>query len=209
MASIIKVNDIQNTSGANIINESSNTITIGASGDTVSVPSGATFDVSNATVNGIQAGITEADHWRLTSNFTGSGTGDITANLARVTHDSFSPIGSGMTESSGVFTFPSTGMYLIMAHGDFLSGGSSSGFSSVYIRTTTDNSTYNNRAISWTSIFTASVYGQSDNNQLFNVTNTTTHKVKFGYELNNSQTIEGSTSNIRTHFIFIRLGDSQ
>ena len=45
MASIIKVNDIQNTSGANIINESSNTITIGASGDTVSLAAGATYDL--------------------------------------------------------------------------------------------------------------------------------------------------------------------
>ena len=41
MTSTIKVNNIQNQSGANIINESSNTITIGASGDTVSLASGA------------------------------------------------------------------------------------------------------------------------------------------------------------------------
>ena len=33
MTSTIKVNNIQNQCGANIINESSNTITIGASGD--------------------------------------------------------------------------------------------------------------------------------------------------------------------------------
>ena len=41
MSSTIKVNNIQNQCGANIINESSNTITIGASGDTVSLASGA------------------------------------------------------------------------------------------------------------------------------------------------------------------------
>ena len=35
MTSTIKVNNIQNQCGANIINESSNTITIGASGDTL------------------------------------------------------------------------------------------------------------------------------------------------------------------------------
>jgi hypothetical protein len=35
MASTIKVNNIQNTCGANIINESANTITLGASGDTL------------------------------------------------------------------------------------------------------------------------------------------------------------------------------
>src|SRR5210317_1430762 len=42
MASTIKVNNIQNQCGANIINESANTITIGASGDTISLAAGAT-----------------------------------------------------------------------------------------------------------------------------------------------------------------------
>ena len=41
MASTIKVNNIQNQCGANIINESANTITIGASGDTISLAAGA------------------------------------------------------------------------------------------------------------------------------------------------------------------------
>ena len=37
MTSILKVDTIQDTSGNNIINESSNTITIGASGDTTNI----------------------------------------------------------------------------------------------------------------------------------------------------------------------------
>ena len=41
MTSTIKVNNIQNQCGQNIINENSNTITIGASGDTVALASGA------------------------------------------------------------------------------------------------------------------------------------------------------------------------
>ena len=41
MTSTIKVNTIQNACGADIIKESSNTITIGASGDTVTLASGA------------------------------------------------------------------------------------------------------------------------------------------------------------------------
>ena len=41
MTSIIKVNNIQNQCGQNIINENSNTITIGASGDTIALASGA------------------------------------------------------------------------------------------------------------------------------------------------------------------------
>ena len=42
MASILKVDTIQDTSGNNIINENANTITIGKSGDTVNLASGAT-----------------------------------------------------------------------------------------------------------------------------------------------------------------------
>ena len=41
MTSTIKVNNVQNQCGQNIINENSNTITIGASGDTVALASGA------------------------------------------------------------------------------------------------------------------------------------------------------------------------
>jgi len=41
MTSTIKVNNIQNQSGANIIKEDSNTITLGASGDTIALASGA------------------------------------------------------------------------------------------------------------------------------------------------------------------------
>jgi len=43
MTAILKVDTIQDTAGNNIINESSDTITIGASGDTISIPSGATI----------------------------------------------------------------------------------------------------------------------------------------------------------------------
>ena len=43
MTSIIKVNTIQDVDGNNIINENANTITIGKSGDTVTVASGATL----------------------------------------------------------------------------------------------------------------------------------------------------------------------
>ena len=41
MTSTIKVNNVQNQCGQNIINENSNTITLGASGDTIALASGA------------------------------------------------------------------------------------------------------------------------------------------------------------------------
>jgi len=43
MSSILKVDTIQDQAGNNIINENANTITIGASGDTITIPAGATI----------------------------------------------------------------------------------------------------------------------------------------------------------------------
>ena len=58
MTAILKVDTIQDTSGNNIINESSDTITIGASWRYVNLASGATNNL----------GITQADQWRLTAD---------------------------------------------------------------------------------------------------------------------------------------------
>jgi hypothetical protein len=51
MTSILKVDTIQDADGNNIINESGNTITIGASGDTITIPSGATITNSGTATN--------------------------------------------------------------------------------------------------------------------------------------------------------------
>jgi len=54
MASIIKVDTIQDQDGNNIISEAANTITIGASGDTITIPSGATL-ANSGIVTGFQS----------------------------------------------------------------------------------------------------------------------------------------------------------
>ncbi len=111
MTSILKADTIQDTDGNNIINESSNTITIGASGDTITIPSGATI-TNSGTASGF-GGITMAQQYRLTTSLQMATSGtDITANLEVVDSDGYGGIGSSMSESSGIFTFPSTGIYL-------------------------------------------------------------------------------------------------
>jgi hypothetical protein len=68
MTSTIKVDTIQDQDGNNIINENSNTITIGASGDTIVIPSGATI-----TNNGSQSGFgrTGTVDWQTTVKTSG------------------------------------------------------------------------------------------------------------------------------------------
>jgi hypothetical protein len=69
MTSILKVDTIQDTAGNNIINESSDTITIGASGDTITIPSGATIDLSSATQTGVGGTNTPAFSVYKSANF--------------------------------------------------------------------------------------------------------------------------------------------
>ena len=67
MTSTIKVNNIQNQCGQNIINESSNTITIGASGDTI----GALLLASGASQTGFgRTGTVDWQTTKKTASFT-------------------------------------------------------------------------------------------------------------------------------------------
>jgi len=197
MTAILKVDTIQDTSGNNIINESSNTITIGKSGDAVNLASGATNNL----------GITMADQWRLTANNTTNA--DISSNLERVDDASSAKIGTGMSESSGIFTFPSTGLYLVRYNilGEAIANDNILGS----IKTTTNNSSYNADAIGY---FCGDGSTQGSASALaeyfFNVTNTSTHKVRFNIaSIDGGSAVFGNTGENLTFFTFIRLGDSQ
>jgi len=94
-------------------------------------------------------GITEADQWRLTSNLSTSSS-TLTSNLERADTDGYGKIGTGMSESSGIFTFPSTGIYLIQYN--IAANATSAGdirYAGGDIQTTTDNSSYSNAAEAW------------------------------------------------------------
>jgi len=71
--------------------------------------------ISGASLTGV--GISEYDVWRVTSNFSGSAD-PIASNWARDNTNSngyvFEKIGTGMTQSSGIWTFPSTGYYEVV-----------------------------------------------------------------------------------------------
>jgi hypothetical protein len=111
MASILKVDTIQDQSGNNIINENADTITIGASGDTITIPSGATIDLSNATQTGVGGTNTPAFSVYLTSGTT------LTNNtLTKVSFDTEN-YDTNNAVSSGTFTVPAGqgGKYFIYA----------------------------------------------------------------------------------------------
>jgi len=153
-------------------------------------------------------GITVADQWRLTANITNT-TGDITTNLERIDNTISGIIGSGVTESSGIFSFPSTGIWYInvsasqtstnVGDNNFYLKGTDDNFSTEFdlIRLDGDNS--NGSSANWV----------SSGNTIIDVTDTANIKVKM--YINQTSTgalLMGSTDFNRTSITFIRLGDT-
>jgi hypothetical protein len=213
MTSILKADNIQDADGNNIINESGNTITIGASGDTISVPSGATI-ANSGTATGF-GGITMAGQWRINNS---PGSIDNNDTIGTTDHGTweqadtqYSNIGSAMTESSGVFTFPSTGIYLI----EFkisLYDSTEQSYIGGAIQHTTNNSSYSDIAEALTSlklINSTTTYCSTFTSTIIDVTDTSNIKVRFKTRCqNNGINISGSSSVNKTYANFIRLGDT-
>jgi hypothetical protein len=157
-------------------------------------------------------GITEADQWRLTAslNMATAGITDITANLERNDSTGFGYVGTGMTQSSGIFTFPSTGIYLILVQAMVYGNGNQTDFASVHIKITTNNSTYsdtNTQSIS--QMAKNNGYATAFGSFIFDVTSTTNCKIKFTQDTGTSGIqLYGNTDHTGTGFTFIRLGDT-
>ena len=154
-------------------------------------------------------GITEADQWRLTTDF--SSDAEITSNLERVDTYGFGLLGTGMTQSSGVFTFPSTGYWLVMAQGTIFSNQYGNTMLSILV--TTDNSTYNysNQIRQGNANYGVSNEPNSTGSgfSVIDVTSTTNVKVKFRTNSFGSGSIlRGDTNTNVTSFMFIKLGDT-
>jgi len=155
-------------------------------------------------------GITVADQWRLTSDLAGTNPNDfITSNLERVDTAPQGILGTGMSESSGVFTFPSTGIYKVDFQFNVYST-SSQRYVGGRINATTDNSSYTILTDSSDGIYVPSTssWGTGETSTLIDVTDTSNVKVKFGYYGIGSVTFKGSSTQNRTFMTFIRLGDT-
>jgi len=159
-------------------------------------------DIANLAPAG---GITMLDVFILTSDITGSN-GDITANLSRASYSGFSQLGTGMTESSGIFTFPATGFYEVTVQPNFEINNDPS--AEVIIVFSNDNFS------SETNVAAASMgnrsntgahFYQFERSVILDITNVSTHKVKFKTASFASNT---ALFDDNTRFVFKKLADT-
>jgi hypothetical protein len=161
-------------------------------------------------------GLTAASQWRLTTGFNGAATPILNPTPGEL-EEVDSPVGFGVLGDSmvcstgGIFTFPSTGYWLISFNIAFywaaaarillLNGN---------IQTTTNDGTYAD-ASEGMAFFRGSPaqYTSETSQYIFDVTSTSTHKCRFTVATSGeAATILGDTAKNETYMTFLRLADT-
>ena len=150
------------------------------------------------------------DQWRVTTNGSVSqSTSTTVTNWERVTDvAAMGTLNGGMTESSGIFTFPSTGIYKVEFTPYFNDTESNNSIRGL-IQSTTNNSSYDTRAQNPTNIADVDTYnyGSVYVSALLDITNTSTHKVRFNlYSGHGGFDYNGDGSTNETYATFTRVG---
>ena len=113
-----------------------------------------------------------------------------------------------MTESSGVFTFPSTGIYFVNFFTTHRQVNGTSMYNGIQFHTTEDNSSYTHIANAYDSVAATAYFANTALSHIVDITNTSTHKIKFAHVAEQSSNIAGGTDETSTGVTFIRLGDT-
>ena len=162
-------------------------------------------------------GLTDFDTWILTGSFNGS-VDPISNNLTRYSVNGANYLGTGMSVSSGVWTFPSTGYWRITVkfRSQRMSGAQST-HQKIEIKSSTDNfSSSNILAVADSSYYdnypTGGRQVSGSASIIFDCTNTSTHKIRFAAVVDdnsgNGNEFLGSSTVGLTTFEFIKLEDN-
>tara|TARA_R100001224_G_scaffold112030_1_gene93501 strand:+ start:66 stop:1046 length:981 start_codon:yes stop_codon:yes gene_type:complete len=167
-----------------------------------------------ATTAFVQAnnGLGVVGQWRLNADVSVGGTslepiGGTAGTFEEADDPTYTRVGSAMGYSSGIFTFPETGIYLIIFQSQHEAGANETNFFNKIMVTT--GSGYSSISQSHTGALSgyrasATCFG------VFDVTNTSTHKVRFDITGvgDAGTTLEGDTSATITGATFIKLANT-
>ena len=183
MASIIGVETLQHTNGTTAA-------TIDSSGK-VSFPNTGEYDI-----------------WHQTSNTsTGAGAGDLTTKWARYATN-WEKIGTGVSESSGIFTFPSTGKWKVCFAVNFQSTGNASYLGGQIMSSTDSGSTFLSLVDAYGAADHSGAYEFVNMEGYLDVTDASTFRVKFRKDQDIVATLRGSSSSLRTYISFEKLAET-
>ena len=147
--------------------------------------------------------------WRVTSGFSGAST-PISSNWERADTEDFAVLGTGLSQSSGVFTFPSTGYYFITFQAAYSINGDKRNIGTI-IQHTTDNGS------NWTELAYSSDFIQQTESDatmttgvvtgIAHILDTSNDKVRFSAGASSVNT-SADTNAQHTGIVCIKLADT-
>tara|TARA_B100000686_G_C16646579_1_gene893131 strand:- start:160 stop:723 length:564 start_codon:yes stop_codon:yes gene_type:complete len=183
-----------------------NVDTLGAqTGTTISMASGHTLSGTGS--------LKEADIWYLTAD-SSSSADPISSNLSRLSVGQVGKLGTGMSVSSGIWTFPSTGLWYIQFNAVFYAANGGSGGRGLIAFETTDDNFSSETAVAQLRVYKdtngQNITSTASQSIIMDVTNTSNDKIKFKQETTGTATLYGDVSGgeALTNIVFIRLGDT-
>ena len=161
-------------------------------------------------VNANFAGVKVAGMWRITSDFSigVDTTVVVNSDWEEVDTNTYTRIGSAMSQSSGIWTFPETGIYQITWNAQFKSPSQGATRATSAIDITTDDGTYTTTTDNTGNMYHPNSRTSVQSSHIFDVTNVSTHKCRLTALCEFACTLHGNTSQSRTWVQFIRLGDT-
>ena len=117
--------------------------------------------------------------------------------------------GTGMSESSGIFTFPSTGFWQVTMKVNI--EASNDPTAELSLNATNDNSSYSKimSVTGGTRAAAGATYFNIDTSIILDIDNVSTDKIKFATDsIASGSTIYGNADGSQTAFTFIRLADT-
>ena len=196
-----------------------NIISYDTSGNPVAVATGSSGEVLTSAGAGAvptfaalpSGGLSGADFWRLNADVKfGTGIQILDSNWERVDSDNYGVIGSAMSQSSGVFTFPTTGIWLIQHQVSIFATDGEIQRHDSRIQTTTNNASYDDAAFSHMSTDAANYRQSTTFSFIVDCQNTSTNKLRFTYNDvdDNDPTLVGASNATCTGAFFIKLGNT-
>ena len=149
-------------------------------------------------------GIAMVDQWSITGDNNKTDGQTIDTGWERSDYF-FAQIGTGMTESSGIFTFPQTGIYLLMSQHAMNTSASSAG---IKLRMSSDSGS-NYSTVSYAEVTVDhSGYYYVNLHGVVDVQNASTYRFKVEAENSGNVQYSGDSNALRNGVTFIRLGDT-
>ena len=169
------------------------------------------FSGSGANLTGLSPGITMADQWRTYNTQSISGNTATTVTSWERNDNTFAAIGSAMNESSGVWTFPTTGIYLVTYHFTFWDTSGNNRYITARMKY---NNVYMSQPYTSLTYVSGETFANVGSSVIIDVTSTS-HELFFSVVSENTFQIAGNNwagvgnENVNTCDVtFIRLGDT-